>query len=111
MLQVDQHRLRKWTLSQVQNLDLVSKQNWVASIKAACRAFKREGQPSCNGTLHAYFPPAPYLWLSFILSPRPSPRDSLVKIVIIGSSVFPAGKNPASPSGNILPYCLHRRGL
>ena len=73
LLKDDKHRIRNWTLTQVRNLDLVSKQNWVASIQAARKAFEKAGQQSGNGTLHAYFPPAPSTRLSSPSTPRPSP--------------------------------------
>ena len=73
LIEDDQHRIRKWTHTQMQNFDLVSKQNWVASIKPARKGFTKAGQPSGNGTLHAYFLPTPSSRLSSILSPCPSP--------------------------------------
>ena len=54
---VDQHR--NYTPSQVRALNLVSKQNWVASIQAACKAFSMTGQPTGNPTLHRFFQRAP----------------------------------------------------
>ena len=73
LLKDDKHRIRNWTLTQVRNLDLVSKQNWVASIQAARKAFEQAGQQSGNGTLHAYFPPAPSTGPSSNSTPRSSP--------------------------------------
>lgn len=72
LLKDDKHYLHNWTLTQVRNLDLVSKQNWVASIQAARKAFEKAGQQSGNSTLHAYFPPTPTR-LSSPSTPRSSP--------------------------------------
>ena len=73
LLENNKHRIRKWTLPQVRNLDLVSKQNWVASIKVARNAFEKAGQQSGNSTLHAYFPPASSTQPSSPSSPRSYP--------------------------------------
>ena len=59
LLPVDRHRLRNSTPSQVRALNLVTKQNWVASLQAAWKAFSMAGQPTGHPTLHNFFPPAP----------------------------------------------------
>ena len=40
---------------QVQLLDLVTKQNWVASVQTTRRAFVQARQPARTTTLHCYF--------------------------------------------------------
>ena len=73
LLENNKHRIRKWTLPQVRNLDIVTKQNWVTSIQAARTAFEKAGQQSGNGTLHAYFQPASSTQPTSPSSPRSSP--------------------------------------
>ena len=51
----DRYFLRDYSPYQVRLLDLVTKQNWVASVQAARRAFVLAGQPARTTTLHRYF--------------------------------------------------------
>ena len=51
----DRYFLRDYSPYQVRLLDLVTKQNWVASVQTALCAFVLAGQPARTNTLYCYF--------------------------------------------------------